>query len=818
MINRFKSWDKNKILSLVMVFALITTLFTFTIFQPSTKAVTDVYLSDLTWTSSTNGWGPVEKDKSNGEQAAGDGRTITLNGVTYSKGLGTHASSTIIYNIANLGYTTFKSDIGVDDEMTAATASVVFQVWLDGAKAYDSGVMKATTATKTINISVVGKSELKLILTDNGDGVGCDHGDWANARLELGTTPTPPPSTANIALNKVAYASNEETTNFTVNKAFDGDLNTRWATAWSDPQWVYVDLGSTLDVQRVKLRWESAYGKSYKIQVSNDTTNWTDVYSTTTGDGNIDDINVTPTKSRYVRMYGTQRGSQYGYSLYEFEVYQVPSTPLQQIPAIIPRPTSYVAGTGTFALSSTTSIYVQGNNTLETDALYKTGQYLASKLTVSTGYSISIVRGNTPPSGSIYLTTVSGSSSYGQEGYKLETTSNQVTLTGYTPEGVFRGIQTIRQLLPADIEKTTLVSGIQWTMPCSTITDSPVYAWRGYMLDVARHFIQANDVKKVIDNLAQYKINKVHLHLSDDQGWRLEIKSWPNLALIGGSTQVGGGAGGYYTQEQYTDIVNYAQDRYITIVPEFDMPGHVNAALASYGELNPDGKPKQLYTGTNVGFSTLMCRQEITFTFVSDVVREVAALTPGQYIHLGGDEASSTSQADYEYFIGRVSDIVANNGKKLIGWNGTDVPSGAHLDSLMQHWTGSVSSAVSKGIKIIASPSSYAYLDMKYNTSTPIGLTWAGYIPTDKAYNWDVTNVAAASNIIGVEACLWSETVTNLNDVEFMTFPRMLCYAEIGWTPQDSRNWDDFKLRLKVHGTRMGYKGINFYRDPVVTW
>jgi hexosaminidase len=197
---------------------------------------------------------------------------------------------------------------------------------------------------------------------------------------------------------------------------------------------------------------------------------------------------------------------------------------------IIPKPVEYIAGKGNFTLSEGASICVNGNNDTQTEEIRKIGKYLADKLKPSTGYNLNVVKSKTPAKGSIYLTTVDGDSRLGEEGYHLEVTKNKVTLSAFTPEGLFRGIQTIRQLLPAEIEKSSVVTGTDWSMPCSSITDYPAYSWRGMMLDVARHFISAEDVKRTIDLIAQYKMNRFHMHLSDDQGWRIEIKSWPNLA------------------------------------------------------------------------------------------------------------------------------------------------------------------------------------------------------------------------------------------------------------------------------------------------
>lgn len=235
------------------------------------------------------------------------------------------------------------------------------------------------------------------------------------------------------------------------------------------------------------------------------------------------------------------------------------------------------------------------------------------------------------------------------------------------------------------------------------------------MIDVARHFFTIEDLKRQIDIASQYKINKLHIHLSDDQGWRLEIKKWPELTAIGGSTEVGGGKGGYYTQEEFKDLINYAQDRYIEIIPEFDMPGHVNAALASYGFLNPNGERKPLYTGTKVGFSTLMTNNEKTYEFIEDVIKEVSAISPSKYIHIGGDEADSTKKEDYDYFVGRVSKIAQKYGKIPIGWDPIDTSPNIDSSTVLQNWKDSNEQARKKNMKMVISIAKKTYLDMKYN-------------------------------------------------------------------------------------------------------
>lgn len=486
--------------------------------------------------------------------------------------------------------------------------------------------------------------------------------------------------------------------------------------------------------------------------------------------------------------------------------------------SIIPKPVSITATGGYFTLKSGTDIYIQG----ESKELRQIGQYLADKLKMSTGFGIAVLSTDKPPrSGSIYLTITNTSSMPGTEGYELTITKKQLILSANSPAGLFRGVQTIRQLLPAEIEMSSKQKG-PWKIATGSIIDYPVYSYRGAMLDVSRHFFGVEDVMRVIEFLASYKMNVLHLHLSDDQGWRIEIKSWPNLATHGGSTQVGGGKGGYYTQEQYTAIVQYAKDRYIIIVPEIDMPGHTNAALASYAELNCNGKATELYTGIEVGFSTLCTTQDITYKFIDDVVGELAALTPGPYIHIGGDESHSTKREDYIPFINKVQDIVLAHGKQILGWDDIAIAS-LKPNVVAQHWQNvkNVAMAVSQGAKILMSPAKKAYMDMQYDKSTKLGLHWAAYIEVDSAYNWDPETIVPGvrkENILGIEAALWTETITNMDEMEYMIFPRLPGYAEIGWTPSSGRSWNEYKVRLGKQCERFKAMGIDYYQSNRVPW
>lgn len=488
--------------------------------------------------------------------------------------------------------------------------------------------------------------------------------------------------------------------------------------------------------------------------------------------------------------------------------------------AIIPMPVSMEATGSSFRLTEKTDIYVQAGN----PELERLGQYLAGMLNPATGLEIGVkTTDEAPASGHIYLALGANDGELGKEGYQLEITETAVNLMANEAAGIFYGIQTLRHLLPAAIEKQEKQES-PWEIASGKIRDYPSYGHRGSMLDVSRHFFSVEEVKRYIDLISLYKMNVLHLHLSDDQGWRIEVKSWPKLAEIGGSTEVGGGEGGFYTQEQYKDIVQYAQDRYILIIPEIDMPGHTNAALASYGELNCDGQARKLYTGTEVGFSTFCTTKDTVYKFIDDVFRELAALTPGPYLHIGGDESHVTPMAEYIPFINRVQDIVAAHGKQVVGWDeiaNADMKPG----TVVQLWAGAENAkmGVEKGAKVIMSPASKAYIDMKYDSTTELGLAWAGYIEVDTGYIWDPAAMAAAegvdkSVILGVEAPLWSETVTNIEEVEFMAFPRIPGIAEIGWTPAELRQWDEYKVRLGKQKARFEAMEINYYASPKVPW
>ena len=496
---------------------------------------------------------------------------------------------------------------------------------------------------------------------------------------------------------------------------------------------------------------------------------------------------------------------------------KIPPTPKDLAEeALIPKPSSMSATGSSFRLTANTTIYVDGNS----DEVKRLGELFAKKINPATGYNLKVVATDTPPSDGIFF-NLNKKASLGKEGYDLDIQEELLQLSANEPAGIFRGIQTLMQLLPAEIEAAS-VQNIAWEMASGTISDQPEFEYRGAMLDVSRHFFGVKDVKRFIDLITMYKMNVLHLHLADDQGWRIEIKSWPKLTEIGGSTEVGGGAGGFFTQEDYKEIVKYAADRYVMIVPEIDMPGHTNAALASYAELNCDGKARELYTGTEVGFSTLCTDKEITYKFVDDVFRELAAITPGPYLHIGGDESHATKKKDYIKFIDKVQDIVASHGKQMMGWD--DIIAGdLKTNAVVQHWAkeDNAKLAVDKNVKIVMSPAKRAYLDMQYDSTTHLGLHWAGYIEVDDGYNWNPNKYIPEvknKNIIGIEAPLWTETVTNMDELEYLVFPRLLGYAEMGWTDESKRDWSEYATRLGKQKQRMEIMGLDYYPSKRVPW
>ncbi|SDQ58089.1 beta-N-acetylhexosaminidase [Flagellimonas zhangzhouensis] len=496
-----------------------------------------------------------------------------------------------------------------------------------------------------------------------------------------------------------------------------------------------------------------------------------------------------------------------------------PKTDLSAV-ALIPKPVKTIPTNSAFGLGAGTAIY-----TSTTDPEFeKVGQFLSEKIKGKTGLDLGV---NSTTENTlerlIYINQSDSEELDNPEAYQLYIKKDSILLNAKTAAGAFRGIQTLRQLIPEQ-SNDTLTDQPLWVIPSGKIMDAPKLAYRSSMLDVARHFFTVDEVKKYIDILAYYKYNTLHMHLTDDQGWRIEIKSWPKLTEVGGQSEVGGGEGGFYSQEEYKDIVAYAAERHIQIVPEMDMPGHTNSASLSYPFLHAAGQAEtpRVRTDMKVGYSSFDAQKDTVYSFLDDVIGEIASMSPSPYFHIGGDESHVTKKSDYILFVEKVEKIVQKHGKIMIGW---DEIAQAKIDgsSIVQLWNEPEHAlkAAENGSKIIISPAKKAYLDMQYDSISEYGLHWAAYIPVDVGYQWDPETYVEGlpkENILGIEAPLWSETISNSAELEYLAFPRAIGYAELGWTSSEQLNWDDYKERLAKQVPYLEKMNVNYYPSKLIDW
>lgn len=501
------------------------------------------------------------------------------------------------------------------------------------------------------------------------------------------------------------------------------------------------------------------------------------------------------------------------------------------LPAVVPAPVSIEAATGApFPLTPDT--VVSG----DADA----ASALRALISARTGTSPSTGPG-TEGTG-IELRIGGGGSA---ESYTIAAGEASVVVTGADAPGLFYGVQTLGQLITR--------AGDGWAIPAVAIDDAPRFAYRGVMLDVARHFHDVATVKAYVDRAAGLKYNALHLHLTDDQGWRLALDSRPELVEKASASAVGGDPGGFYTKADYREIVEYAAAHHMIVVPEIDVPGHTHAVGLAYpelveepvitdhireiardygGELPVNGVP---YDGMAVGFSSLKIGEEATYDFLADVFGELAAMTPAPYIHLGGDEALGTPAEDFAVFVERASAIVADLGKTPIAWHEAGAAAGIDDSTIGQFWgfvtptdgmDDKARAFVANGAQLILSPADAIYLDMKYPTGPEQGLTWAnGPTSVERAYSWEPSDVIAGiddDDILGVEAPMWSETIRSLDDIDLMAFPRIAAAAEAAWSPStrdsDLRTWESFRARVGTLGPLWTSLGIGFHPSEEIEW
>lgn len=534
--------------------------------------------------------------------------------------------------------------------------------------------------------------------------------------------------------------------------------------------------------------------------------------------------------------------------------------------AIVPQPVKMEQKQGSFILPHNITI-----QTVETTDLKQTLVDLQKKLSVSTGYKVSVSANN--PSAVIKLIlNKTENTTLGSEGYTLSVASKTITITANKPAGIFYGVQTLMQLFPPQIEDSVLVKDVEWKAPCVEITDYPRFEWRGLMFDVARHFFTKKEVEAYIDQMAKYKLNLLHLHLTDDEGWRIEIKSLPKLTQIGAWSVPGVGQfgtfptpppnaprtyGGFYTQDDIKEMVQYAKERFVNIMPEIDVPGHSLAAIAAYPDLSCSNGVKNIgvasgesikdwSTHTAIYDDNLCPANENVYDFLDKVLTEVAALFPFEYIHMGGDETFKTfwqssdaitalmkkeNLKTYEevqsYFEKRLEKIVESKGKKFMGWDEI-LEGGIGPNAAVMSWRGAhdgVSAAgtsenadggtvaAKMGHYVVMSPTQYVYLDYMQSDRIMEPHVYAS-LRLNKVYSFDPMPKGLSQEyqkyILGAQGNLWTEQVFNFRQAEYMTWPRAFAIAEDTWSPNQDKNWDDFVRRVEAQFKRFDVEEVKF--------
>jgi hexosaminidase len=510
--------------------------------------------------------------------------------------------------------------------------------------------------------------------------------------------------------------------------------------------------------------------------------------------------------------------------------------------SVVPLPQKVEVGKGDFPLTSETKIIV---DSASDPALVETARYLATQVHKSTGHSLTVLQPKTSESkGNIVLTTNNANVGLGPEGYELAINSESIVIRG-APAGLFYGSQTLFQLI---VQASTNSDGNSLKIPSVHIEDQPRFKWRGLMLDVSRHFFTKDEVKQLLDAMAFYKLNTFHWHLTDDQGWRIEIKKYPRLTEIGAwrksigfgldpksSTAYGadGRYGGFYTQDDIREVVAYANARHVTIVPEIDMPGHSSAALAAYPQLSCTGGPFKTDLPSGI-FDTAYCvGNEETFSFLQDVLSEVFQLFPGKYIHIGGDEVLTNNwhkcvkcqavmkkegfKNDIElegYFIRRMITFISSQNHIPIGWS--EIIHGGLTDkAVLMDWIGGAVEASKSGHDVIMSPFADCYFD-HYQSQDHSAEPYAtgGFLPLERVYAFDPISTNLPSqfqpHILGAQANVWTEYMPSLKHVEYMTFPRLSALSEVVWSSKASRNWEDFQQRMQSQYRLLDERGINY--------
>ncbi|GGA82473.1 beta-hexosaminidase [Flavobacterium palustre] len=512
--------------------------------------------------------------------------------------------------------------------------------------------------------------------------------------------------------------------------------------------------------------------------------------------------------------------------------------------AIIPKPAHTVVKEGKFQFSSNTKFIVKG------DAQKDIATALITKFGMAAGWKPQIT--NKKPKNNYIEFKVD--KNLNREAYKLDVSSKSIVIIAKESAGFIYALETVRQLLPTAIESKKTIANVNWSIPNVTITDEPRFQWRGLMLDLSRHFFDKSYIKATIDRLAMLKMNVLHLHLVDDQGWRMEIKKYPKLTEIGAwrvdqenviwnarltvNPDEKGTYGGFLTQEELKEIVKYAATKNIQIIPEIEMPAHVSSAIAAYPELACFNQRIGVPSGGVWPITDIYCAgKENTFAFLQDVIDEVVAIFPSKYIHIGGDEATKTNWETcphckkrmqeeglknvhelQSYFVKRMEKYINSKGKRVIGWDEI-LEGGLAPDATVMSWRGTEGGieASKQGHDVIMTPESHCYFNIYQGPQNEEPLAFGGFIPLTKVYHFDPVvdqmTPEQAKHILGAQANLWAEYIESTQESEYMIFPRLGAMAEVLWSPKAARNWNDFTTRLPSLLVRFDYLGINYSKS-----
>ena len=512
--------------------------------------------------------------------------------------------------------------------------------------------------------------------------------------------------------------------------------------------------------------------------------------------------------------------------------------------AIIPEPVKLTRGSGAFALTADTVIWTDA-------AASSIGRQLARDLEPATGFVLTVRTAGAPPARSIALHRDGSLTRLGSEGYLLDVRPSGVVARAPELAGLFYAVQTMRQLLPPEIFREAPVGRTEWQMPAISVEDYPRFSWRGALLDSARHFMPKEFVKKYIDLLALHKLNTFQMHLTDDQGWRIEIKRYPRLTEVGAwrkETLVGRYVrdkpsawtfdgtphGGYYTQEDLREIVAYANARFVTVVPEIEMPGHAVAAVAAYPELGTTGEPLEVATRWGI-FSDIFNAEPSTIEFLQNVLSEVLDIFPGRYIHIGGDEADKAKwkaspriQARIKelgvadehglqsWFIRQMDAFLTARNRRLVGWDEI-LEGGLAENAVVMSWRGTKGgiAAARAAHDVVMAPTTHTYLDYyqsKDRASEPLAI--GGFLPLDAVYGFEPVPAGLepkyVRHILGAQVQVWTEYMPAPRKVEYMAFPRLTAFAEVVWTPAAGKDYTRFRARLAAHLERLRALDVNF--------